>query len=98
MLAKREVEALLVLRIKAASESCNSHHINHVDGQIRALTAVLKGKPVHAKADVSEICKYVDIPCVTNEDDTIGFNDDWLRGHGFVIENDDFHHPTFGQW
>jgi len=95
MLTQIEIEALLVLRMNASSESCNSHHINHCSGQIRALTAVLKGEPIHSRAQTSEVCDYVGIPHTT-EDDQVVFDEEWLEDHGFV--GGDLQHEKFRSW
>lgn len=95
MLTQIEVEALLVLRMNASSGSCNSHHINHCGGQLRALTAVLKGEPIHSRAMSAEILEYVGIS-FTIDGDQVVFDPDWLDEHGFVGNN--LEHEKFGNW
>ena len=76
-----QIKRLLFDRIIAASESCNSNQINNLEGQILALTAVLKGEPVASGSSTKSICDYVGIPCNHNGDGTVSFNDVWLKAH-----------------
>ena len=94
MLTEKEIRALIVWRIARCSESCNSFHINHVDGQIRGLTAVLNnGVPIHSRATTMDVLDYIGVP-YTMDGDEVLFSDEWMQEHGFTDDN--MRHDTFG--
>jgi hypothetical protein len=84
---KRLAETLLVLRIEAGADSCNSHHINHVEGQIRGLAAILRNgetPPAHFHYDLTVILDWAGVPH-TKDKDGIHWHEDWLTQHGFKV-------------
>lgn len=103
MLTKEETEVLLVLRILAAHDSCNSYHINHVEGQIRALTAVLTGgESPPTGSDTIVYLDAVGIPWGPHPDspDGGGWNieEQWFLDRGCEFEDGRITHPKFGSW
>lgn len=103
MLTEKQIKALVVLRIIACADSCGSNQISHIDGQIRALAAVLRdGVPPPAAfgGDTAKMLDYAGIPYYRNVDRTIGFPEEWLTEHGFIVDGDDFHYHdrNFGSW
>lgn len=104
MLTKEETEALLLVRILACAESCNSFHINHVSGQIRALASVLKDgeSPPSFGDDIGEVLDWVGIP-YTRDGAYIHWHTEWLESRGFVVTHDpdgdetkdEIDHPKF---
>jgi len=97
MLSQEQIKATIVQRILVANKSCNSHHIEAIHNQVRALLYVLGdgAKPIRSYS-VVDICSAAGIPTITNEDDTIGFPEDWLVDHGFIVNGDEISHPIFG--
>lgn len=100
MLTKEEIQVLVVLRIFAALDSCNSYHANHVHGQIKALVAVLNGgEPIESEKAVD----YLDaagIPTKPHPESKDGFviPSDWLVERGCIIEGTRISHPNFKRW
>jgi len=81
MLTEPQIKALLVARIIACTDSCNSFHINHVSGQIRALLAVLTdGSHPTTSSDTPTILRLAGIP-FTLDDDGWEVDDEWLKAN-----------------
>lgn len=106
MLDAEQVRALIVARIDSTAGSCNSYHIGHVMGQLRALVAVLNdGKPGPANSDddLRRILREAKIPFRDQPDNRIDFPPDWLIEHGFEISGDStdpnskISHPVFSR-
>lgn len=101
MLTEEQVKSLLVVRVMACLGSCNSHHINHCEGQIRALLAVLTGKRPPRVTDAVQTLTLAGIPCRDDGEGGFVLDDDWLEAHGFTFtrgEDDDVSHPDFPKW
>ncbi len=97
MMTREQVEALLVMRIVARQDNCNSYHGNHVDGQIRALVAVLTGQTPPKFDTVYEIFDLVGIPYDRDENGW-SLPDEWLKQRGFGVPHDDYIHPDIKGW
>jgi hypothetical protein len=84
-----------MLRVQAATGSCNSHHINRVEGQIEGLLAALTGeRPAIGRAN-SEILRAASIP-FTLDGEFVIYDDAWLAKMGFECADDgDLSHPKF---
>lgn len=96
MLNEKEIKALLLCRIEAVSDSCNSYHINHVSGQIRALISVITGEIPPITEDTADIFDILKIPYETGDDGRLEVPDSWLLDHGFDAPKDKkIHHPRF---
>jgi hypothetical protein len=103
MLTKKQIKALIVIRSIACTKSCNSHHINHVMGQVRALASVLKGVEPPQFNTLMEAFDFCDISYGLNPNGTVGFPSKWLERHGFIVDEkhaDGFRYkdPSFGSW
>ena len=98
MLSVKQIKATIVQRIIVADSSCNSHHLNCVEAQLRALVYVLGegDRPPVFRGDVESVCEAAGIPIEDNGDGTVGWPEAWLREHGFEIDGDDTSHPTLG--
>lgn len=44
VLTERELQRVIIARMEAISESCNSYHINHQSGVLRGLLWALRGE------------------------------------------------------
>lgn len=98
MISEEEIRSLIVCRIIAANGSCNSHHISHVEGQIRGMIAVLTGEaPPSFHGEVTDMCAAAGIPVEKNGDGTVGFPREWLESHGFTLKGDYISHPRFSK-
>lgn len=98
MLSEKEVRALLYCRVVVREETCNSWHGSHVEGQIRALIAVLtREPPPRLNGSVMQVFDLAGIPFVPCPDDTskIDVPDEWMLSHGFEKRGDDYRHPEF---
>lgn len=94
---KEEIKSLLLTRVAAWSDSCNSYHCNHVEGQIRALVSIINdGKVTPSGLDVSDILKLAKIPYTKNEKGC-SVDDEWLEAHGFT-DFQTYEHPKFSGW
>jgi len=99
MISEEEVKALIVGRIITATESCNSHHISCVQGQIRGLIAVLTGTrpPVHD--DIRDILDLIGVPYRLCGEDAFDFDEPWMIAHGFTKRgDDDWNGPGVNEW
>ena len=96
MLTEEEVRSLLACRVQVCSKSCNRGTINHIDGQIRALLAVLNGVPPPGVEDGStaEVFLAAGIP-FTDDGERVLVDPAWLAAHGFDLYVDNLHHPRF---
>lgn len=106
MLTADQVRALIVTRIVDTSDSCNSYHLGHVSGQLRALVAVLNdGTPAHAHCcdDLRDLLRAAQIPYRDLPGGEIDFLPEWLVEHGFEIDGDPddpdstIRHPVFSE-
>lgn len=97
MLDAEEIRSLILCRVIAALDSCNSHHINHCEGQIRALVAVLTGAVPPSFSNMAEILDAAGIPYERREGNWIEYDDEWLSAHGFEVEDDSVTHPRFSE-
>lgn len=100
MLDREQIKALVVCRLLAAEESCNSHHLDCVEQQIRTLLAVLTdGDPPVLHGNARIVLKTAEIPF---RDCDGGFefeyDDDWLKAHGFKTKDGDIVETPFGGW
>lgn len=86
MLSEDQIRTLIVLRIEALFRSSNNHHRNHVEGQVRALIAVLTGKMPPALRDAAAYLDLVGIPHQDLGDGHFWWDDAWLAIHGFKVE------------
>ena len=106
MLTEEQVKSLLVCRIEATAGSCNSYHINHCEGQIRALVAVLTGKPPppHIGHDILGALDLVGVPYHKLDGGQFAWDEPWLLAYGFQTikgatpEQDQIKHPFFILW
>lgn len=98
MLSEEEVRTLIALRVSAMCHSCNSHHISHVEGQIRGLMAVLTGEPPPTFNDAYEILDMAGIPYHKKAHSTFDWNEKWLKAHGINDDRGLLHHPKFESW
>lgn len=101
MLTKEEIQVLIVKRLMAACDSCNSHHINHVEGQIRALLAVLNdGKKSPSDGDCRGVLTAAGVPWEPHPDDPAGWNvpNAWLEERGCKIDGNRVSHPKLAEW
>jgi hypothetical protein len=101
MLTEGEVRVLIVKRLMAACDSCNSYHINHVEGQIRGLLAVLNdGKKFDSDGDCRRILEAAGIPWEPHPKDENGWRvpDEWFAQHGATVNGDDVDHPKLTEW
>ena len=109
MLNQKDLEALIVCRLLSTADSCNSHHINHVMGQLRALAAVLKDgerPPSHFDYDLTILLDFCDIPHTIDEEHNIHWDREWMEDHGFIItpdpggdpDKDKIEHPLKRNW
>ena len=92
-----EVRSLIVARIQCTNQS-NRHYLNHLEGQIRALVAVITGEPpTNAHGDMPTYLRAAGIPFEV-EGDEIGFDETWLRAHGFDIgKRGEINHPRWSR-
>lgn len=104
MLNEKELRALILCRVLAANDQCNSHYINHAQGQFRALLAVLTGEcPPNVDIDSPmAILDAAGIPYRYDKDtEMCWFEKDWLKEHGFEwdSEHDSWppYHPRFSK-
>jgi hypothetical protein len=100
VLTKGEVQVLLVARIQAVLESCNSHHINHVEGQIKALLAVLNNGEI-PDYDVEDVRSILDAAGIPHVKTRTGWEvpEAWMEKHGATINEDGIvDHPKLGEW
>jgi hypothetical protein len=99
MLTEDEIRVLIVKRLMAACDSCNGHHINHVEGQIRALLAVLRGgKKVDLSGDCTQVLDAAGIPWQKNGKEGWSVSDKWLRARGCTGKDDEVTHPKLMDW
>ena len=101
MLTADEIRVLIVLRIQAAMDSCNSSHINNCKGQIRALVSVLNDvKPCPSSNLATDMLRAAGIP-FTETDDQFDIDGDWLIEHGCKLEGENggnVSHAKFSGW
>lgn len=96
MLSKKEIRALIVIRLQAITDSCSSHHINHVEGQIRALCAVLNdGKAPPATGNAVDYLTAAGIPHSVYADGSCSYAEDWCYEHGIKLKENKLVHPKF---
>ena len=94
MLTKEEIQVLIVHRLIAACDSCNSHHINRVEGQIEGLVAALNdGKICRSGGDVRTILKAADIPYEDTEDGGWDVGEEWMIERGCDVSGSSIKHP-----
>lgn len=106
MMDIEDVRALIVARIQMVDQ-CNSHFLNHLEGQVRALVAVVTGEPPpSANGDIATYLRAAGIPHAIVKrggDQAVDFDAAWLRAHGFTIHGADddpnasIHHPRWSQ-
>ena len=92
-----DIRALIVARLQQ-SDQCNSYFLNHLEGQIRALIAILLGgePPPSGRGDLRVYLEAAQIPfSIVGEQ--IDFPDDWLRARGFSIRGNTIHHPVYSR-
>lgn len=75
------VRATIVARAGACSDSCNSHHINHVLGQIRGLAWALLGRDIGDCCNVGDVFSACGIPFEIGADDKVSVPSAWLAEH-----------------
>jgi hypothetical protein len=94
-LSDDDLRILIFLRSEAASESCNSYHINRVEGQIQGLLAALIGKYPGVLSTVDDVFTAAGIP-FSKDGNFITYDDEWLTKMGFEFDDEDVHgHPKF---
>lgn len=101
MLTHDEIQVLVVIRLMAACDSCNSRHINHVEGQLRGLLAVLNdGKKFDSDGDCRAVLDAAGIPWTPHPKDDKGWSvpNDWLAKRGCTIEGNNVFHPKLMEW
>jgi hypothetical protein len=100
MLSRDEIQCLVFMRLLVCSESCNSFHINQVDGQIRALLCVLNdGKVIQPGGDARMVLDTAGIPWKPNGPTGWYVDDDWLRERGCKVDVYGIvSHPKLGAW
>jgi hypothetical protein len=100
MVRQTEVEAMLVARIMVATDSGNTHHITHCEGQMRALLAVLTGEtpPLIGRLKVTTILKLASIPHTEREDGSANIDELTLKVLGFKVDGDRATHPKYSHW
>jgi len=89
MLNQEQVQALIVCRLLATEGTCNSFHIGHVEGQLRALAAVLNdGQPAAPQCghDLAEYLAEVGIPYTLDDKQNILWDEQWMQDHCFTAE------------
>lgn len=95
-----DIRCLILLRLWHAYDTCNSGHLTHVEGQIRALLTCLNGEiepPLSGQA--RDILDRAGIPWQPLGKEGFKLDDDWLRRHGFELDEDDeeyLEHPRLG--
>jgi len=99
---KEELKAMLVARIYICCTSCNSYHINHVEGQIRALlSAVTDGaSPMSLQHNrPALVLKEAGIP-FTETKEGAEIDEQWLKDHGFTNTSGKQtpNHPKYSHW
>lgn len=101
MLSETEVQALICVRVGVCAGCCNGFTIKHIDGQLRALLAVLTEKiPPTIDGNTEAIFRLAGIKCYV-EGKKVMIPDDEMRRLGFL--NDDFKRKQddkecFGPW
>lgn len=95
MLSHDEIQVLLVHRVFAAIDSCNSHHINHVKGQISAILAILGDGKKPLFCDAVDALRVGGVPVIDREDGGFDVPDEWLIERGCRIEDGAVLHPKF---
>ncbi len=95
MLTAEEIRALIVARLQDDS-SIPPINADRLEGELRALCAVLSGgDPPPRTNSITTFLDAAKIP-YTMKGTMVDFPADWLRTHGFSIDEDDaVHHPTF---
>jgi hypothetical protein len=103
MLTREQIETLLIFRIETIIRSCNENHIIHVEGQIRALLAVLTGEVPPLNSGPVKILRLAGIP-VRVEGGKFFYDDEWLISRGFQmtvgeeVEDLRTRHPDYRHW
>ena len=100
MLDSNDIQCIVVLRIFEAVDSCNSYHINHTEGQVRALCAVLNnGVPPEATGDIRSYLRSAQIPFNETIEGGWDIPNKWLLEKGFTLKDGErVSHPKFGKW
>ena len=102
MLSEEQIRAMIVARFLRMAGSCNDHHINQLEDQIRALIAVLNdGKMPPISKSVRAYCRAAGVPVLRRGSET-GWSDEWLLEHGFerkrAGDDSTWYHPTLENW
>lgn len=103
MLSEEEIRNLIIHRVFAAANSCSSYHINHVEGQIKALLVVLTGKSPEDidSSNCIAILQTAGVPVVA-KDGGWAIDTEWLEARGFDCGNGgmdvSISHPEIVGW
>lgn len=111
MLTEKAVRALVALRVDEMTRAeallpgvDAERHAFHVEGQVRALVAVLTGRRPPVCADPAGYLSEAGIPIVVHPDGSWQFDDDWLAAHRIVaargptVAREFLFHPDLGAW
>lgn len=99
MLTENEIRVLILHRVMAACDSCNGHFINHVEGQIRGLLAVLTdGKNIDMDDSIRHILDVAGIPWEDRADGGWNVPDEWCIANGCTVDDDEIEHPKLAEW